>query len=482
MRHHRGARGTALEYKKVSSVDYGDFVASKLTRAAPTGMAEVPALHPSLFPFQSDLVGWALRRGRCALFADTGLGKTRMQLEWAKHVAALAGDVLILAPLSVASQTANEAKQLGMSVTLCREAGDVRPGVNITNYDRLHKFATPQFVGVVLDESSCIKHYNSKTLAALMAAFGDTPWKLCCTATPSPNDYVELGTHAAFLGVCTQVEMMSEYFCVDRTDITWRLKGHARDAFWKFVASWGAMLRKPSDLGYDDERYALPPLRTHHHVSKADQALTFASGVLFATEATDLMDRRRARKDSLSSRVESCAKMVNADKNTWVLWCDLNAESDALAAAIPGSVEVRGSLDLDEKERILDSFARGEIRVLISKASITGFGLNWQHAHHMAFVGVTDSWEAYYQAVRRCWRFGQTKPVDVHVFASEVEGSVIKNLERKGKDAMKMAEELSRETGSALRAEVLGSKRGAHPYNANTAMVVPSWVKSGDEQ
>lgn len=462
---------------KAPEVSYADFVASKMAHVVPTGLAVVPALH-HLFPFQADLVAWALRLGRAAIFADTGLGKTRMQLEWARCVHEATGcAVLILAPLAVAAQTAREGAAIGVSVKVVREDHEVQgPGIYITNYDRLHKFDPSAFGAIVLDESSIIKHHDAKTFSALTDAFGSVPFKLCATATPSPNDYTELGTHAEFLGLCTRAEMLAEFFCHDGGETQkWRLKGHARTAFWRWVASWGALLRRPSDLGYGDDGYVLPGLNVSHHILDADAETVKSSGFLFAQEATDLMDRRRARRASLSARVTKCAEMVNDDRQPWVVWCDLNDESDMLAKAIPDAIEIRGSLDADEKERRIVAFGAGDRRVIISKASITGFGLNWQHCARMAFVGVTDSWEAYYQAVRRCYRFGQTRPVDVHIFASEVEGSVVKNLARKESDAKRMADELSAETRDAVTSEVRGLVRTTNFY-APGEITMPAWL------
>lgn len=464
-------------------MNYDDFVQGKLSRVPPTGLATVPPLHSSLFPHQRDLVSWALRRGRAAIFASTGLGKTAMQLEWARHVmASVNGRVLILAPLAVAAQTVREGERIGAVVRHVRDDADVQPepGIYITNYDRLHRFDPTAFQGVVLDESSCIKHSDSATLRVLLDAFAQTPFKLCATATPAPNDYTELGTHAEFLGICTKAEMLAEFFVHDGGSTQdWRLKGHARGPFWKWVASWGALLRAPSDLGYEDAGYALPPLVIEHHVIKADQATTFSTGKLFAEEACDLTERRNARRASIDARVAACAALVNADaEERYVIWCDLNAESEALAGAIPGAVEVRGSQTAEEKESALASFGEGRTRVLISKPSICGFGLNWQHVARIAFVGVTDSWEAYYQAVRRCWRFGQKRSVRVHIFASEVEGSVVANIQRKERAAETMANELSVETREVLRAEVRGLTRETNPYQAGQSVRVPSWLTS----
>lgn len=463
---------------------YETFVARKLASTPPTGIVEPGDLATTLFPFQRDLVSWALRRGRAAIFAGTGLGKSRMQVQWAQKVNAFTGKpVLVLAPLAVASQTVAEGLALGLSedrIAVVRSGDHIIPGINVTNYDRLHRFDPRAFGAVVLDESSCIKHHDAKTLKTLIDSFARTPFKLCCTATPAPNDWTELGTHAEFLGICTRAEMLAEFFCHDGGETQkWRLKGHARDAFWRWVAEWGALVSHPRDLGYEQDGYDLPPLHVHEHLLPVDDGVAQAAGLLWAEEASSLMERRQARKASIGSRVKACADVVNAEaREPWVVWCDLNAESEALAKAIPGAVEIRGSMDVDDKERALVDFARGKVRVIVSKPSITGFGLNWQHSARMAFVGVTDSWEAYYQAVRRCWRFGQKRDVHVHVFASEAEGSVVANLKRKEAAAGEMAEALARETGAAVREAVLGSRRHVNDYDPKEPMHIPAWLRS----
>ena len=437
-------------------MDYEKFLAEKLAHDAPSGFdADVRVKH--LFPFQRDLVKWALGRGRAAIFASTGLGKTRMQLEWARRVAKHTdGSVLILAPLSVGSQTESEARSLGIDAAVAREQPKERGPIVITNYERLHRFDPSTYTGVVLDESSCIKHYTSKTLDAMLAAFGRTPFRLAATATPAPNDWTELGTHAEFLGVCRRQEMLAEFFCHDGGETqVWRLKGHAQREFWRWVASWGALVRNPADLGYDGAEHVLPPLSVRQHTLSVDTRQVFATGQLFAADNASLMERKDARKASLADRVAACAAVVKAQPDEpWVVWCDLNAEGDALLDAIPDSVEVRGSDDIDAKEQRLRDFAEGRIRVLVTKASIAGFGCNWQHCARQAFVGLTDSWESYYQAIRRSWRFGQKRSVEIHVFASELEGAVVKNIERKARDADVLAESLAKETAAIVRAAV----------------------------
>lgn len=467
---------------------YESFVASKLAPNVPTGIhgAEVDGNH--LFEFQRELVQWALRRGRAALFASTGLGKTRMQLAWGQRVAEYAGKpVLVLAPLAVAQQTFVEGRLMHITTTVVKDGAEVEPGtphVYVTNYDRLHRFDASVFGGIVLDESSIIKHHNAKTLQALLVAFARTPFRLACTATPAPNDYVELGTHAEFLGICTRAEMLSEFFVHDGGDTqSWRLKGHARQAFWRFVASWAALVRSPADLGYDGSDYELPPLSIEHHVIEADDEAVRAAGMLFAVPAKSLMERRQARKDSIGQRVERCADLILANQQRWVIWCDLNAEQDALATALGDAcVSIYGSLDPEEKVARYERWLAGEVRCLLSKPSIFGYGCNMQSAHHMAFVGVTDSWEAYHQAVRRIWRFGQRHACHVHVFASELEGSVIANLQRKERDASAMAEELSRETAAMVREAVQGSVRETNVYAPGLALRLPAWCSADDAE
>lgn len=459
--------------------NYSDFIQTKLVNVPPTGIAGDFVLSDHLFGFQKDLVSWALKRGRCAIFAATGLGKTRMQLEWAKHVSDHTGfPVLILAPLAVGAQTVSEAKIMGIGAEQLKEEPACFPPIVVTNYERVHKFNSARFSGIVLDESSIIKHHDAKTLSILMEMFRDTAFKLCATATPSPNDFTELGTHAEFLGICTQAEMLAEYFTHDGGETQkWRLKRHGKQHFWKWVASWGAMLRKPSDLGYDDTGYDLEKPRYHHYVLPTSKDELKQAGLLFAKQATDLTERRTARKASIDGRVAKCAEVVNASNEAFIVWCDLNNEGEALRKAIPGAVEIRGSDDTETKEKRLIDFSEGRTRVLITKPSIAGFGLNWQHCHNVAFVGVTDSWEAYYQAVRRCWRFGQKHLVTVHVFSSEIEGSVINNLLRKERDANHMADELSKETFEAMKESIKGQKRHTNIYKINS-INIPSWLVS----
>ncbi len=454
---------------------YAAFVAGKLGTVASAGI-DAALRDYKLFPHQSDLTRWALRRGRAAIFADTGLGKMRMAIAWADTVAITTGQpVIILCPLAVAQQFVAEGLLMGVEVTHCREVADVRHGINITNYDRLHKFDMSVFGGVALDESSIIKSHASKTLGLLMEAFRSTPYKLCCTATPSPNDWTELGTHAEFLGVRSRSEMLAEFFVHDGGDTSvWRLKGHARAVFWKWVSSWGAMIRSPADLGYDASAYELPPLHIHQHTVEIEHNPLHG---LFAAEAQTLSDRRQARRDSMAERVKACADLVNSDDQPWVVWCALNPEGDALEKAIRGAVQVAGADDNDVKEHRMLDFAAGRSRVMISKGKIAGFGLNWQHCAHQAFVGVDDSYEMFYQSVRRSWRFGQKRPVNVHVFASNQDGAVVANIRRKQAAAEEMSAAMSAETLAAVRESVLGATKDTNSYNPARRIVLPAFLE-----
>lgn len=457
---------------------YDEFVAAKLSTVPPTGVVGDLVLPESLFPHQAALTRWALRRGRAAIFADTGLGKMRMELVWSDVVNKYTGmPVMIHTPLAVAGQLAAEAAKMGITATVCREASDVTSGINIANYERLHKFDTSIFGGVALDESGCIKHHDTRTFQALTAAYEHTPFKLPGTATPAPNDWTELGTHAEFLGVCTRAEMLAEFFTHDGGDTSvWRLKGHAKQIFWRWVATWGAMIRKPSNLGFDDRAYNLPALHLHEHHVAYELPL---NGMLFAAEAQSLSERRDARRASIEERVAACAALVNAEAaEPWVVWCDLNSEGDALTAAINGAVQIAGADSTDVKEQRLADFAEGRTRVLVTKPSIAGWGLNWQHSARMAFVGVTDSYEVYYQAVRRCWRFGQSRDVHVHIFASKAEGAVVANLKRKEREAGAMADALSAETQSAVMAEVIGTTRETNTHNNSQRVTVPAFLEA----
>lgn len=452
---------------------YESFIARK-SAAPPLSGIEAKRIAKHLYPHQVDLVRWALRRGRAAIFADTGLGKSVCLIEWARHVSKR-GRVLVLTPLAVASQIVAEATRFGVAAHYMRTDDGVTPIV-VTNYEMLHAFDPSAFVGVVIDESSILKAFTGATRNGLIAAFANTPFRLALTATPAPNDFTELGNHSEFLGIKTRTEMLAEYFVHDGGSTQdWRIKGHAIQPFWRWVATWGAVVKMPSDLGHDDGAFRLPPKFQHEHVVEVDDDAARAAGMLFAADATTLSDQRRVRRSTIERRVAIAAEIVKGDEPA-VVWCELNDEGDALEAAIPGSVQVAGSDDLDVKIERLEGFAAGRCRVLISKSKIAGFGLNWQHCARVVFVGASHSYEQTYQAERRCWRFGQKRDVHVHFIRARTEGAVIANYRRKEADAARMAAEMTAQVGEAVRAEVRGSGREFNPYQPSIPMTVPSWL------
>lgn len=418
---------------------YAEFIASKTRAHGDVGFDGEPS--SLLYPFQQEIVDWSLRKGRAAIFADCGLGKTPMQLDWARNVhERTGGNVLILAPLAVSSQTAREGDKFDVQVTVCRDAHDIRPGVNVCNYERLHRVADHPWAGVVLDESSILKAFDGKTRTMLTEWAQQIPLRLCCTATPSPNDHEELGGHSEFLGLFPRRVMLAEFFVNDGIEAGhWRLKGHAGGRYWKWIASWARALRSPADMGYPDDGFALPPLHVDTISVDADAV---SDDRLFAVPVATMQERREARRESISERVDIVADLVNESSDPWVVWCDLNAESDALRKAIPDAVEVRGSDTPEDKESALLAFTNGDARVIVTKPSIAGWGLNWQHCAHVAFAGLSDSYEQYYQAVRRCWRFGQTRPVEVVIVASNREHAVLENVRRKERQAQHMFAEI----------------------------------------
>lgn len=426
----------------MNAVTYSSFLARKRISDPATGMrdADLPAW---LFPHQRDITRWALRRGRAAIFAGTGLGKTAMELTWADAVARHTGrPVIVFAPLAVAAQHAREAHRFGVAASIARSQDDVRDGVVITNYGKMDRFDLEAFGGVVLDESSILKAHDGKTRSKLIADCQRIPFRLAATATPAPNDFMELGNHAEFLGVMSYAEMLAMFFVHDGGETQkWRLKGHAESEFWRWMSSWSVMLRKPSDLGYPNDGYDLPPLVTQQHITSVEYRPDIDAGTLFPIEAKTMQERIGARRSSISERVAMAAQIVASKPSVpWVVWCQMNDESAQLAKAIPGAVEIRGSDDEDEKERRLEAFATGQIRVLVTKPSITGYGCNWQHCADTVFCGLNDSFEQVFQAIRRFWRFGQTRQVTAHFIASELEGAVVANLRRKEADAERMAD------------------------------------------
>lgn len=449
---------------------YKTFLRSKAVTAPATGF-EPDELPPMLFDFQSDCVRWACRRGRAALFEDCGLGKSPQQLAWAEQVAAKHGKVLIVAPLCVTSQTVREGQKFGIDVKLVADESEMVAGINITNYEKLHRFETADIAGVVLDESSILKSYDGKTRNQIIERFRRTAYKLACTATPAPNDFMELGNHAEFLGVMSRVEMLATFFAHDGGDTSkWRLKGHAETEFWRWLCSWAVNIRKPSDLGYEDGKFSLPKLNLVEHVIESNQKM---DGYLFTLPASTLAERRDARRCSIDERVEVAASLVNGEQ--WVFWCALNAESQALAKRL-NAVEISGSTPEDERERIAAGFLDGSIRVVITKGSLWGWGMNLQCCHNTACVGLSDSYEEFYQIVRRFWRFGQEHEVNAHIIISELEGEVLANIKRKEADARRLADEMIAHMASISSQQIKGSIRETEEYAPRKEMKLPAFI------
>lgn len=462
--------------------DYAGFLARKAILDAPSGVIRDGMLHPALKPFQRDIVAWALRRGRAAIFAGTGLGKTLQQLVWAREaVTETDGQVLILTPFAVAQQTCGEARKFDIGgVAYSKDQSGVCGPITVTNYDRVEKFDMSQFAAIVLDESSIIKASDGALRKYLIENCSRIPWRLCCTATPAPNDYTELGNHSEFLGVMSEKEMLAMFFVHDGSvrahgDSGWRLKRHAEDDFWRWLASWAVVVRSPADCGYDDGDYKLPPLNRRAVVVPVDYAPV--AGMLFPMVAETLQERHAARRDSIPRRVAEAARIVNTHPDRpWLVWCGLNDESRALVAAIQGAEEVTGSMDADEKAEKLLRFARGDLRVMVSKPSIAGWGMNFQICADMVFVGLNDSFEQMFQAIRRCWRFGQTEPVNVHIISSELEGSVIANVEAKEAAFNRMCEEMAVHMRDLTQRQLHGEKLLKRSYEPKLQAEIPAWL------
>lgn len=430
-----------------SVVTYQQFLDQKRLKVEPAGFAVTGDDMPGLFPFQRDIVRLAAKLGRFCIWADCGMGKTPMQLTWARLVCEhTGGRVLILAPLAVAHQTVREAEKFGIDgVAFAAHPSDTDASIVVTNYQKLAHFDPSAFVGVVLDESSILKAVDGKTRTEILGAFDETPYRLACSATPAPNDYMELGNHAEFVGVMTREEMLAMFFVHDGGETSqWRLKGHAKDKFWEWVCTWAVTIRKPSDLGYDDGAFVLPDLRMVDHVVHTPlEALTDEHGQLglFQSQALTLGDQRAVQRSSMPLRVAEAVALAN-QPGQWLVWCHLNDESSALAAQINGAVEVTGADTDEHKTRAMLDFQEGRVRVLVSKPSICGFGMNFQMCHQVVFVGLSHSYESFYQSIRRCWRFGQESPVSAHVVYDWAEGAVVENLRRKEAESSEMAERM----------------------------------------
>lgn len=458
-------------------MDYGDFLKSKAIFDPPTGIADVPDLADAIFPFQRDIVAWALRRGRAALFAGTGLGKSLMELAWGRAVAEYTGKpVLHLAPLAVAAQLVREAYKFGIPSSQVTIMADCDDGINVTNYQKLDHFDLSRFGGIILDESSILKNQTGHYRTQLIDAAKAIPFRLAATATPAPNDFMELGNHAEFLGVMSYTDMLSTFFVHDGGETQkWRLKGHAENEFWRWMASWSVMIRKPSDLGYDDAGYDLPPLVYHQHMVQKPFMPSADTGTLFPMIAQTMQERLAARRDTVAERVALAASITPIDR-PFVWWCNLNSESEALCKAIPGAIETKGSDSDEVKEQKLIDFSEGRIRVLITKPKVAGLGMNWQHCADTGFVGLNDSWEQFYQAVRRFWRFGQTQQVNCHIVAADTEGATVANIKRKETDAERMASSMVMHMADLSSALIRGSVRDKNDYSPTKLIELPDWL------
>ena len=434
---------------------YADFLRAKAQLEGDHGFS-ANYLPDALFDFQRSLVEWATRKGRAAIFADCGLGKTLMELAWSENVCRHTnGNVLLLTPLAVTHQIASEAEKFGIGARVSRD-GTVHRGVTVTNYEKLHLFDSTQFAGLVCDESSILKSYDGATRQAITTFARKLPYRLLATATAAPNDFTELGTSSEALGYLGHMDMLNRFFKNDLNNsasgrmrgevIKWRLKGHAELPFWRWVCSWARAVRRPSDLGFDDARFILPPLEEREHMVEAS---TLADGMLFAMPAVGLKEQREERRRTVQERCEKVAELVNRTGEPALVWCHLNDEGDRLQRLIPDAIQVSGADSDDAKEEKLLAFAEGKARVLVTKPTIGAWGLNYQHCAHITFFP-SHSFEQYYQGVRRCWRFGQRRPVRVDIVTTEGEKGVLANLQRKAGQADRMFSNLVAEMNAAM--------------------------------
>lgn len=453
-------------------IDYSQFINGKRFQHIDAGF-EPKCLPSKLKDFQRDCVAWACRRGRAAIFADTGLGKTFMQLAWASQVnIETKKPVLLLAPLCVAQQTVREGEKFGIATCYLRAPSEPTASIHITNYEMLKNFDAADYAGIVLDESSILKGMDGRMRKQITEFAATIPYRLSCTATPSPNDFMELGTQSEFIGVMTQTEMLAQFFIHDGSDTQkWRLKGHARSRFWEWLATWSILIRHPADLGYSSEGYDLPPLEMVDHVVETGE-----NDGLFVKVAQGLQERNEARRNSINLRVDKAAEIANQMNGPVLIWCHLNEESEKLENRIGNSVQVYGAMPPEKKEQCLLAFSDGEIDRLITKPKIAGYGLNWQHCNQMIFVGLSDSWESFYQAVRRCWRFGQKKPVTVHIVTADTEGAVLDNIQRKQRQNDEMRREMALVMRDLTVAEIKGASQERTDYQPTETMEIPAWM------
>ena len=460
-------------------MSYQEFIASKRRKLQPMGFTP-GQLNGNLFDWQATVVDWAVRRGRAALFEECGLGKTLQQLAWAEQVVKHTNKPVVLhCPVGVRQQTKREAEKFGIDceVKVVNEASEVIVGINLVNYEKLHHFDPSVFAGVVLDESSVLKNYTGKTKRLLVDSYARTPYRLACTATPSPNDQKELGNHAEFLGIMPSNEMLSRWFINDTMKAGgYRLKKHGQDDYWRWVASWAVCLSKPSDIGGSDDGYTLPELVIERHVVEVEQSEAPA-GMLFNTSGISATTIHEEKRLTCTARAKRSAELV-ADKNrVAVVWCDTDYEADALIDRIDDAIEIRGSHPEKRKEEMLLAFEKGEARCLITKPTVAGFGLNWQHCDHQVFAGLSYSFEQYYQAVRRCWRFGQRNSVNVDIVLADSDSAIESAIASKEADHNLMQSGMAKAMKSATLAE-LGIELEREDYQPTKKMEIPKWLKS----
>lgn len=458
---------------------YYELLKRKKISFEPRGLKTIPTLNVALFPHQLATTEFALKTGCAAAFLDTGLGKALISLEWARVIVeATNKSVLILAPLAVGPQHQREADKFGISARYIREPDEITGvGIWITNYERLHKFDVGQFVGVVLDESSLIKSFTGATTRQLMETFKNTPYRLACTATPAPNDHMELGQHCQFLGAMDSNEMLARWFIADQANMgKYRLKKAAVNPFWDWVASWARCISKPSDVGFDDAGFVLPELVMHQHIVRSDVSIDAGEEKggqqrMFRIPEMSATSIHKEKRLSVGPRADAIAAAAEAEPNEpWVIWCDTDYEADAICERIPGAVEVRGSMKAEMKEERIVAFSEGKSRILVSKPSICGFGLNWQHCARVGFVGLSFSYEQFYQAVRRCWRFGQSRHVHVHVAMADTEKAIWDTVTRKAGDHNSMKLNMT----AAMR-RAMAVHRVFEDYKPVANLVIPDW-------
>ncbi len=459
-------------------MNYYEFLRNKTTQFSSVGLdVKKEELNNTLFEWQKECVLWALKKGRCALFESCGLGKTIQQLEWADQVhKKTGGNILIVAPLGVAVQTAKEeAPKVHIDVNIIRSNDDIKDGINIINYEMIDNIDSNKFIGVVLDESSILKNFTGSTRTKITEKFKDTPYKLCCTATPAPNDYMELLNHAEFLNVMTTAQALSIFFINDMKTGSWRLKGHATMDFWKWVSSWALNIELPSDIGFDDTGYILPKLNEKEEIVDINIDSDDYSDGLFRTIEMSATSFYKEKKRTIESRTKRVKEIIDNNPNEqYLIWVDMNEEADKLKVLLPDAVEVRGSDKNTFKEEASQKFKSGEIKYLISKPKIFGYGMNFQNCHNVIFCGLTYSYENYYQALRRLYRFGQKEEVNSYIVLGSTEKIILETIRRKEKQQQEMKNSMSISTKDIQLLEIKQEEK--KEKKIDSTIELPSWL------